>query len=135
MNNFIDPLIGGVIIGIAASLLLLLRGKIFGVTGILDGVLGKISKLNYWRYSVLLGILLGSTLVYRINPQMFAYEIKGNLLEMIIAGLLVGFGTRLGSGCTSGHGICGLARFSPRSMVATLTFIVFGIITVYIRGV
>jgi len=135
MNNFIDPLIGGIIIGIAASLLLLLRGKILGVTGILDGVLTKISKLNYWRYSVLLGILLGSALVYRINPQMFAYEIKGSLLEMIIAGLLVGFGTRLGSGCTSGHGICGLARFSPRSLVATLTFIVFGIMTVYIRGV
>jgi uncharacterized membrane protein YedE/YeeE len=130
MESIINAAIGGSIIGLSASMLLLFKGKIFGVSGILGMSLGKINADGVWRLFVLAGLVTGSWAVYAIAPQYFDYEVKANLNQSIVAGLLVGFGTRLGSGCTSGHGICGLPRFSKRSFAAVMTFMLAGGITV-----
>jgi uncharacterized membrane protein YedE/YeeE len=112
--NILGGLIGGALIGIAASLLLLLNGRIAGISGILSGVFGTIGGTErYWRLAFVIGLICGAAIYF-------------------VAGLLVGFGTRLGSGCTSGHGVCGLARLSPRSLAATGTFILFGMLTVFL---
>jgi uncharacterized membrane protein YedE/YeeE len=132
MQDIIYATIGGAMIGLAASLLLLFKGKIFGVSGVLGMSLSKPSSAHYWRYAVLLGLVLGSLVASLLMPSLFDYTPRASVTQSIIAGLLVGFGTRLGSGCTSGHGICGLPRLSVRSLVATLTFMVFGIITTYL---
>jgi uncharacterized membrane protein YedE/YeeE len=135
MNQFMNPLLGGVLIGLAATLLLLFKGKIFGITGILAGLFNKYTSDTYWRIAIVLGLLSGSYFTSIFFPEFFDYQINSSTTKMIIAGFLVGFGTRLGSGCTSGHGVCGLPRFSIRSLIATLTFMGAGILTVYIFGV
>lgn len=121
---------GGVLIGAAASLLLWGDGRIAGISGILGGLPGARGD-RLWRWAFLAGLLLGaglySTLVGTL-PQHW----QGGAPLMAVAGLLVGFGTRLGSGCTSGHGVCGIARGSPRSLAATATFMAAGILTVFI---
>ena len=127
-------LIGGLIIGLAATLLLLLKGRIFGITGIVAGILTKPSGDSAWRVSIIAGLLVGSWVVSLFSPSLFEYRFDTPLIWMAIAGFLVGFGTRLGSGCTSGHGVCGLPRLSLRSLLATATFMLAGIITVYFRG-
>lgn len=124
------PLIGGSLIGLAASLLLLFQGRIFGITGIVSGAL--FTKDRAWRVSIIVGLMTGSIFVYLLRPDFFQYEFKTPIYWMAIAGLFVGFGTRLGSGCTSGHGICGLPRLSIRSLVAVLSFMLSGGITVYL---
>lgn len=130
--EWVSPLVGGALIGLAASLLLLLKGRIFGVTGILTGALFSSGDDRKWRIATVLGLMSGGALVHFVNPVFFEYEFKGELWMMAVAGLLVGFGTRLGSGCTSGHGICGLPRLSMRSFVAVCTFMFTGGITVYV---
>ncbi len=130
--DWISALIGGVLIGLSASLLLLFKGKIFGVTGIMAGAFFGSGSDRSWRIANIIGLLSGAWFVHLVAPQYFAYEFKGPLWMMIVAGLLVGFGTRLGSGCTSGHGICGLPRLSIRSLVAVCTFMSTGAITVYL---
>ncbi len=127
----IQSLIGGSIIGIAVSLLLLFNGKVLGVSGILGELFNHPLSKNYWRLFFVLGLLI-SPLIYSIFHPIPLIEISSNKLLIIVAGLLVGFGSRLGSGCTSGHGVCGLARLSVRSFIATMTFIFFGFVTVYI---
>lgn len=130
--EWVKPLVGGALIGLAASLLLLLQGRIFGVTGIIAGSLFNTGEERKWRIATILGLMTGAAFVHFINPNYFQYSFKGEIWMMIVAGLLVGFGTRLGSGCTSGHGICGLPRLSIRSLVAVCTFMATGAITVYI---
>ena len=132
MDMWLYPLMGGVLIGLAASLLLLLQGRIFGVTGIISGAFFSGPVDRKWRLAIILGLMSGSALVYLVKPNMFNYSFNSSYLMMAIAGLLVGFGTQLGSGCTSGHGICGLPRLSMRSLVAVGTFMFTGIVTVYI---
>jgi uncharacterized membrane protein YedE/YeeE len=127
----IQSLIGGLIIGIAVSLLLLFNGKVLGVSGILGELFNNPLSKNYWRLFFVLGLLI-SPLIYSIFHPIPLIEISSNKLLIIVGGLLVGFGSRLGSGCTSGHGVCGLARLSVRSFIATMTFIFFGFVTVYI---
>ena len=127
----IQSLIGGSIIGIAVSLLLLFNGKVLGVSGILGELINNPLSKNYWRLFFVLGLLI-SPLIYSIFHPIPIIEITSNKLLIIVGGLLVGFGSRLGSGCTSGHGVCGLARLSVRSFIATMTFIFFGFVTVYI---
>ena len=127
----IQSLIGGSIIGIAVSLLLLFNGKVLGVSGILGELFNHPLSKNYWRLFFVLGLLI-SPLIYSIFHPIPLIEISSNKLLIIVGGLLVGFGSRLGSGCTSGHGVCGLARLSVRSFIATMTFIFFGFVTVYI---
>ena len=127
----IQSLIGGSIIGIAVSLLLLFNGKVLGVSGILGELFNHPLSKNYWRLFFVLGLLI-SPLIYSIFHPIPVIEISSNKLLIIVAGLLVGFGSRLGSGCTSGHGVCGLARLSVRSFIATMTFIFFGFVTVFV---
>ena len=127
----IQSLIGGSIIGIAVSLLLLFNGKVLGVSGILGELFNNPLSKNYWRLFFVLGLLI-SPLIYSIFLPIPLIEISSNKLLIIVGGLLVGFGSRLGSGCTSGHGVCGLARLSVRSFIATMTFIFFGFVTVFV---
>jgi uncharacterized membrane protein YedE/YeeE len=127
----IQSLIGGSIIGIAVSLLLLFNGKVLGVSGILGELFNNPLSKNYWRLFFVLGLLI-SPLIYSVFHPIPNIEITSNKLLIIAGGLLVGFGSRLGSGCTSGHGVCGLARLSVRSFIATMTFIFFGFVTVFV---
>lgn len=127
----IQSLIGGSIIGIAVSLLLLFNGKVLGVSGILGELFNNPLSKNYWRLFFVLGLLI-SPLIYSVFHPIPSIEITSNKLLIIAGGLLVGFGSRLGSGCTSGHGVCGLARLSVRSFIATMTFIFFGFVTVFV---
>jgi uncharacterized protein len=128
----IASLCGGVLIGLSASLLLLSDGKIAGISGIMGGLLYPVKKDTAWRVLFIFGLLTGGLLFQFLWPEVFIIGITRSTSTLILAGLLVGFGTRLGNGCTSGHGVCGLSRFSPRSLVSTVTFIVTGALTVYI---
>jgi uncharacterized protein len=121
---------GGILIGIAAGLLILTSGKILGVSGIVGGLLRPRLADAGWRLLFVLG-LFGAALAWRL-AALPAPRIDSNAAVLAIAGLLVGFGTRLGSGCTSGHGICGLSRLSPRSLVATVLFMLGGFATVFV---
>ncbi len=134
METIIYPLIGGILIGLSSSTMLGGIGRITGISGILGSSLAKISRENLWRYTFLIGLLLGGLLMKIFAPQFFDYTLEGSSPVVIIAGVLVGFGTRLGGGCTSGHGVCGMARMAKRSFLATITFILFGMITVFFKG-
>lgn len=125
-----NALYGGLLIGVAVSILLLVNGKIAGISGILGQALSINIKANSWRIAFLLGLVI-SPLVYGLFYPLPPFKLSGNSLTIIAAGLLVGFGTRLGNGCTSGHGVCGVARLSVRSIIATITFIAFGMFTVF----
>ncbi|WP_218689335.1 YeeE/YedE family protein [Psychrobacter sp. BF1] len=123
-------LVGGVIIGVATVILLLGIGRVAGISGIASSLL-KPKRVEAWQVLFVLGLIV-APLLYQLVAPLAQVKVASSLPLLIGAGLLVGFGTRLGSGCTSGHGICGNARLSPRSMAATVTFMLFGIITVYI---
>jgi uncharacterized membrane protein YedE/YeeE len=134
MHNFTPfaSLFGGILIGLSASAMLLLDGKIAGISGILAGVLKPVKSDTLWRVFFLGGLFTGGLLLRICLPGAFDFGIIRPLPLLAVAGLLVGFGTRLGSGCTSGHGVCGMSRLSPRSFVATATFIATGALTVYL---
>jgi uncharacterized membrane protein YedE/YeeE len=128
----ISALIGGLLIGSAASLLLWLDGRIAGISGILGGLLPPAAGDAAWRVLFLAGLIGGAALLYALHghvPQARPEFPRGLL---IVAGLLVGIGTGLAHGCTSGHGVCGLARRSPRSLAATLTFLAVAVATTYV---
>ena len=120
------PLTGGALIGISASMMLLFSGRIAGVSGIFGGTLFKHGKERAWRLSFIAGLIAGGVLLYIINAEFFENSSGRGLLAVTVAGLLVGIGTRVGGGCTSGHGVCGIGRFSLRSIVATVTFVLAG---------
>jgi len=124
-------LAGGAVIGLAAALFLLLNGRIAGISGVLGGLLKPVRGDIAWRAAFVLG-LVAAPLVYRLFQQLPVLQIDADYVALIVAGLLVGVGTRYGSGCTSGHGVCGLARLSPRSGVATLCFMAAGFATVFV---
>lgn len=126
-----SALIGGVLIGIAASMLALFNGRIAGISGIIGGIMRPAKGDMAWRIAFVLG-LVGAPLAYQIFSMLPARQIDAGFSALVIAGLLVGIGTRYGSGCTSGHGICGLSRLSPRSLVATLAFMGAGFATVFV---
>jgi len=124
-------LAGGILLGIAAALYVLINGRILGISGILGGLIGPKKSDWLWRTSFVLGLLtspLWAKYVFQIST---AAVIDADYITLIVAGLLVGFGARYGSGCTSGHGICGLSRLSPRSLLATLTFMGCGFLVVF----
>ena len=123
-------LVGGLMLGVATVILLLGIGRIAGISGIFSSLL-KPKRVEMWQVLFIAGLIV-SPLLYRLVKPLPVLDISTSIPLLIAAGLLVGFGTRLGSGCTSGHGICGNARLSPRSMAATVTFMLFGILTVYI---
>ena len=125
----VAALIGGALIGLAASLLVLARGRIAGISGILAGLLVRPQAGDVgWRAAFVVGLLVAPLLLEIANPLI----IEAGPVRLIAAGLLVGLGTRYGSGCTSGHGVCGLSRRSPRSLVATLVFMAAGFAVVYL---
>lgn len=124
-------LVGGVLIGTAAALFLLLNGRVAGISGILGGLLRRRTGDTGWRVAFVLG-LMAAPLSYQLAAPLPAVQIDAGTALLVVAGLLVGVGTRYGSGCTSGHGVCGLSRLSPRSMVATAAFMAAGFATVFI---
>lgn len=130
--TLLNSFIGGILIGIAAIIIFLTNGRIMGISGILGNLITlKETDQRYWRIAFLLGVLIGP-LIFTILFKEIKSEMVANTTFLIISGFLVGLGTSLGNGCTSGHGICGLSRFSIRSIVATLVFVISGMITVYL---
>ena len=130
--TLLNSLFGGILIGIAAIIIFLTNGRIMGISGILGNLMTlKETDQIYWRIAFLLGVLIGP-LIFTILFKEIKSEMVANTTLLIISGFLVGLGTSLGNGCTSGHGICGLSRFSIRSIVATLVFVISGMITVYL---
>ena len=124
-------LAGGALIGLSAALFILLNGRIAGISGILGGLLRPVLGDMAWRVAFLTG-LVAAPLVYRLGGALPVVQIDAGTGTLIVAGLLVGVGTRYGSGCTSGHGVCGLSRLSPRSLVATVAFMAAGFATVFV---
>jgi uncharacterized membrane protein YedE/YeeE len=124
-------LAGGVLIGLSASLFILLNGRVAGISGVIGGLLRPVRGDTAWRMSFVGGMLL-APFAYRLVTTLPTAEVAAGYPLLVVAGLLVGIGTRYGSGCTSGHGVCGLARGSPRSLAATLCFMATGFVTVFI---
>lgn len=122
---------GGALIGVAATIFILVNGRIAGISGILGGLLRPTAGDTLWRVAFVLGLIMAPVL-YGVFAELPAIQIDSGFPALIIAGLLVGVGTRYGSGCTSGHGICGISRLSPRSLVATLSFMAAGFATVFV---
>jgi uncharacterized protein len=136
VHNFtpIASLLGGILIGLGASAMLLLEGKIAGISGICAGILKPEKGDTSWKFWFVAGLIAGGVLLRVFLPKAYDFGIVRSYPALAIAGVLVGFGTRLGNGCTSGHGICGISRLSPRSIVATVTFIATGAIVVFLEG-
>lgn len=126
-----SSLAGGVLIGIAAAMFVLLNGRIAGVSGVVGGLLVPAKGDVAWRLAFVVG-LVGAPLVYLLFTAVPQSQIDAGNLALVVAGLLVGIGTRYGSGCTSGHGVCGLSRLSARSLAATAAFMAAGFMTVYV---
>ena len=124
-------LTGGLLIGLAAASFLLLNGRIAGISGILGGLLVPARRDILWRVAFLAG-LVGPPSLWLLFSELPPIQVDAGYPALILAGLLVGIGTRYGSGCTSGHGVCGLSRLSPRSLVATLSFMATGFLTVFV---
>ena len=126
-------LAGGIILGLASAIFILVNGRILGISGILGGLLPPKAGDTTWRVFFLLGMLAAPTVFHAVVPAQYitAPRIDATEWMVIAAGLLVGIGTRYASGCTSGHGVCGLSRLSPRSLVATLSFMGAGFVMVY----
>ena len=121
-DSIINALIGGSVIGLAASLTLLLSGRVAGISNILGGIVSPHRLALSWRVSFILGLLVGGVVLALRWPDTLQEPTASSSLIVAIAGILVGFGTQMSRGCTSGHGVCGLSRLSKRSLVATLTF-------------
>ena len=124
-------LLGGVLIGISSALFILANGRIAGISGILGGLLSRKPGDMVWRIAFLLGLVAAPAAIFALTGPITA-TIEANTEVRVIAGLLVGIGTRYGAGCTSGHGVCGLSRLSPRSLVATLAFMGAGMAIVFV---
>lgn len=125
-----NAILGGALIGLAVTIMLLFNGRVVGISGIIGNTLKATKGDTLWRVMFILGLLVGGILLRFTLPQSFIQEGHTTTIDYIIAGLLVGFGTLLGNGCTSGHGVCGISRFSIRSILSTITFISFGVIGV-----
>jgi hypothetical protein len=134
MANFtpVSAAIGGALIGLAAVLLMLLTGRIAGISGIFGGLLDLRSEDKAWRIAFIAGLILAPVLAGANGYATAPPKLPASWAVIVVAGLLVGFGTRLGGGCTSGHGICGIARLSTRSVAATIIFMVTAVATVAI---
>lgn len=131
-QDWINALLGGVLIGISVSLMLFWNGRVTGISGIINGALTPVKGDTLWRVLFVGGLVLGGLVVGQLNPKVFENTMSTDVWVTIVAGLLVGFGTILGSGCTSGHGVCGISRMSPRSLIATIVFMAAGIAAVFI---
>jgi uncharacterized membrane protein YedE/YeeE len=126
-----SALIGGLILGSAALIFILINGRITGISGILGGLLCSTTGDVWWRIAFISGLIIAPS-IYRLFAILPTIQVNASYPILLLAGLFVGIGTRYGSGCTSGHGICGISRLSPRSLVATAAFMAAGFITVFI---
>jgi uncharacterized protein len=128
-------LAGGALIGVASLLVLVLDGRVLGLSGVMGGLIGRPDQDTSWRLSLVAGLATGGLLLAWLAPATVDVRLEASTGTLVLAGLCVGFGTRMGNGCTSGHGVCGIGRMSVRSLIATLTFITTGVITVLVsRG-
>lgn len=127
-------LTGGIILGVASAIFILINGRILGISGILGGLLPPKTGDTTWRIAFMLGLFAAPTVFHAVVPAQFitAPRIDATDWMVVAAGLLVGIGTRYASGCTSGHGVCGLSRLSPRSLLATMSFMGAGFVMVYV---
>ena len=132
-TSILMPLAGGLLIGLSATFLLLLNGRIAGISGIVGGLWTSRQGNISWRWLFTLGLLSGGVTLWAFHPDAFGQP-RASLAVLAFSGLLVGFGARIGNGCTSGHGVCGLSRRSLRSLVATLVFIATAMVTVYLTN-
>jgi len=141
LENFtpLSAIIGGLLIGTSATLLLMLQGRIAGISGIIGGLMPPKSNDAVWRVLFVIGLIAGAAIfpivggdISTLNVNPYGLSEAAHLLMLVAAGLLVGFGTQIGSGCTSGHGVCGLGRLSARSLVATATFMAVAGVTVFV---
>jgi len=132
-SSWLYGLLGGAMIGIASATLLFTHGRIAGISGVTGSLLQSTTRDRSWRYAFLGGLVASGLIASMVSPSAIGESVR-SLPIVIVAGALVGFGTRLGSGCTSGHGICGLSRLSTRSIVAVITFIATGAITALLAG-
>ena len=130
----LSALTGGLLIGLSVALFFILNGRMIGISGIASSLLTSNDK-KIENFLFLIGLIIGPVIYNLFSGKEINISISNSLILLIIAGFLVGFGTRLGNGCTSGHGISGISRFSLRSIIATLTFMIVGIITVFISGI
>ncbi len=130
--NPYSGLLGGALIGLAATLLLWMNGRIAGISGIFGGLVVPRAGEFGWRLAFIGGLVVGGVLMAVATPESVVYDLDRSYAAIVVAGLLVGVGTRLGSGCTSGHGVCGLSRLSTRSLASVLTFILSGAVVVYV---
>jgi uncharacterized protein len=132
MANFtpVSAAIGGALIGLSAVLLMLFTGRIAGVSGIFDGLINPQTSDRAWRAAFVAGLIAAPVTAMLVGYNVPMPQLPGSFITIVVGGLLVGFGARLGSGCTSGHGICGIARLSPRSIAATSVFTVAAIVVV-----
>jgi uncharacterized protein len=129
----VASLVGGLLIGVAAAMLLATAGRIAGISGIAGGLTTRLPRGEIlWRVLFIAGLLVGGATMAVVFPRMFQFGIERSFAAVAMAGLLVGFGSRLGGGCTSGHGVCGISRLSRRSIVATGTFMAAGFATVFV---
>ncbi len=127
----IASLVGGILIGLSASAMLIFNGKIAGISGIVGGLMRWDKNDVLWRAAFVAGLVTGGFILKLLAPELLRVAIVRSWGALLLAGLLVGYGARLGNGCTSGHGVCGISRFSSRSFLATVIFIVVGAAVVY----
>jgi uncharacterized membrane protein YedE/YeeE len=134
MENFtpVSALVGGALIGASAALFLLLNGRVAGISGILGGLVHPVGSEIGWRLAFLAGLFIAPLAYVGFGGSLPPVSLTPSLGLVVVAGLIVGFGTRLGAGCTSGHGVCGIGRGSPRSLAATLVFMATAILTVVV---
>lgn len=128
-DSIVNALIGGGLIGLAVTMMLLFNGRVTGISGIISASLAAPSRDGMWRWLFVAGMVVGGFIMHRLQPEFFTNVTQRGSLVAGIAGLLVGYGTVMGSGCTSGHGVCGMSRLSIRSVIATVTFMLFGVLT------
>ena len=134
MTNFtpVSSALGGILIGVSAALLLFSHGRIAGISGIVGGLMTRPVGDTDWRWAFIAGLVTAGLVAALFAPGLFSITIVRSPWIVVLAGLLVGVGARMGSGCTSGHGVCGISRLSLRSIVATLVFLVAGVATVLV---
>jgi uncharacterized protein len=134
MHSFtpIASLTGGALIGLAAALLLITNGRIAGVSGVVGGLMTPSRGDVAWRVLFIAGLVAGANLLWVVRPGAFSITVSRSAGALVVAGVLVGFGTRLSNGCTSGHGVCGVSRLSPRSLAATATFMAGGALSTFV---
>ncbi len=130
IEQIITPLMGGILIGLAVTIMLVANGRVTGISGIINGAMKRVEGDTLWRVAFISGLISGGLVLFALKPGVFENTTGLGFGQIVTAGFIVGFGTILGSGCTSGHGVCGISRLSPRSLVATITFMFFGVVAV-----